>query len=82
MGLSFSTPVISKTLEPMPLILAPIFTNMLQRSTISGSRATLSTLEFPLAKTAAITTFSVAPTLGKSSAIFAPLKPFSALTIK
>ena len=82
MGLSFSTPVISKTLEPIPLIFAPIFTNMLHKSTISGSRATLSIFEFPFAKTAAITTFSVAPTLGKSRAIFAPLNPFSALTIK
>ena len=44
-------------------------------STISGSRAALSISVTPLASTAAISRFSVAPTLGKSSQIVAPRRP-------
>ena len=44
-------------------------------STISGSRAALSISVTPLASTAAISRFSVAPTLGKSSQIVAPRSP-------
>ena len=52
----------------MPSISAPIATSMLHRSTISGSRAALNKRLVPLASTAAISAFSVAPTLttGKS----------------
>ena len=56
----------------MPSICAPIETSMRHRSTISGSRAALSMTVVPLASTAAVRMFSVAPTLGKSSQIAAP----------
>ena len=49
----------------MPSICAPIATSMPQRSTISGSRAALSMTVAPLASTAAVMMFSVAPTLGR-----------------
>jgi hypothetical protein len=48
---------------------------MRQMSTISGSRAALSISVVPLASTAAMSRFSVAPTLGKSSQIVAPCRP-------
>ena len=51
-----------KWLEPMPSICAPIATSKLHRSTISGSRAALNNCERPVASTAAISAFSVAPT--------------------
>ena len=41
---------------------------------ISGSRAALSITVTPLARTAAIRMFSVAPTLGKSSQIWRPVQ--------
>ncbi len=50
----------------MPSMVAPIPTSMVQRSTISGSRAALSMTLAPRASTAAANRFSVAPTLGKS----------------
>ena len=56
----------------MPSIWAPIATSIWHRSTISGSRAALSMTVVPLASTAAVMMFSVAPTLGKSSQIEAP----------
>src|SRR2546430_3248496 len=43
------------------------------RAVISGSRAALSMIVLPLASTAAVMRFSVAPTLGNSSTIRAPL---------
>ena len=46
----------------MPSIFAPIATSRLHRSTISGSRAALNNCVRPLASTAAISAFSVAPT--------------------
>ena len=49
-----------------------------QMSTISGSRAALSISVTPLASTAAMSRFSVAPTLGKSSQIVAPRSPSGA----
>ncbi len=55
-----------------PSILAPIWPRRSQRSVISGSRATLSMTVVPSASTAAISRFSVAPTLGKSSQRLAP----------
>ena len=57
---------------PTPSILAPICCSIVQRSTISGSRAALSITVVPSASTAAMRMFSVAPTLGKSSQICAP----------
>ena len=49
-----------------------------QMSTISGSRAALSMTVVPVASTAAIRMFSVAPTLGKSSQMSAPRSPCGA----
>ena len=46
----------------MPSILPPIATSRLHRSTISGSRAALNNWLLPVASTAAISAFSVAPT--------------------
>ena len=43
------------------------------RSAISGSRAALSMTVVPLASTAAMRAFSVAPTLGNSSRMRAPV---------
>ena len=62
-----STPCTVSVLEPIPSIRAPIATSISHRSAISGSRATLSITVVPAACVAAITRFSVAPTLGKSS---------------
>ena len=64
---------------PTPSILAPIAANIWARSTISGSRAALSITVVPWASTAAISRFSVAPTLGKSSQMLAPVSPSGAL---
>ena len=57
---------------PAPVIIAPIWPSISARSEISGSRAALSITVMPLASTAAIRMFSVAPTLGKSRLICAP----------
>ncbi len=46
--------------------------SMSARSVISGSRAAFSMTVSPLARTAAVSRFSVAPTLGKSSITRAP----------
>ena len=69
------TPSISSVEVPAPLIRAPIRISSVHRSTISGSRAALSMTVTPLASTAAISTFSVAPTLGKSSQMVAAGEP-------
>ena len=69
------TPEIVSSDVPMPEICPPIETNMLQMSTISGSRAALSIIVCPLAVTAAISNVSVAPTLGKSKYTCVPTKP-------
>ena len=63
---------------PAPSIRAPIRVSIVQMSTISGSRAALSIVVAPRASTAAITRFSVAPTLGKSSTMSAPCSPSGA----
>ena len=76
-AISLSTPSISSLLVPTPVIFAPIFIKKLHKSSISGSFAAFSKIVFPLALTAAIIIFSVAPTLGKSRTIFPPIKPFS-----
>ena len=66
-----------------PSIWAPIATSISHRSMISGSRATLSMTVVPSASTAAISRFSVAPTLGKSSQSFAPVsRPATSATTK
>ncbi|CAB4610061.1 unannotated protein [freshwater metagenome] len=65
-GLKDLTPVIFKVGEPKPSIFAPIEINIWPRSTISGSRAALSIMVTPFARTDAVNKFSVAPTLGKS----------------
>ena len=72
-GRSFETPSITKVDVPTPSICAPISISIKQMSTISGSRAALSIVLRPWARTAAITSVSVAPTLGKSSHTSAPV---------
>ena len=57
---------------PAPSTLAPMRLRKAARSAISGSRAALSIVVVPLARTAAIRAFSVAPTLGNSSTIRVP----------
>ena len=52
-------------------------TSMLHRSTISGSRAALSSTVTPLASTAAVKMFSVAPTLGNFNSMLAPVSFFA-----
>ena len=61
------------------MTLAPISLRRLARSTISGSRAALSIVVVPLAKTEAIMRFSVAPTLAKESVTVSPVRPWGAL---
>ena len=78
-GRSSGTPSISILEVPAPEMWAPMPVSMAQMSTISGSRAALSISVVPLANTAAMTRFSVAPTLGKSSQILAPCNPLGAV---
>src|SRR5262245_32681782 len=70
-----STPSISIVGVPTPCTRAPISTRNSARSTSSGSRAAFSITVVPRAATAAIRTFSVAPTLGKSRFTTAPRSP-------
>ena len=70
-----STPVTTSVAVPMPSMRAPIFTRKSHRSMISGSRAALSIVVTPSASTAAVTRFSVAPTLGKSNVIVGTVQP-------
>ena len=77
-GLSRSAPSTSRVEVPIPSTVAPIRRSIRHRSTISGSRATLSITVRPLASAAAISRFSVAPTLGKSSRSSAPCRPCGA----
>ena len=67
---------------PAPSMRAPIAPSIAQRSTISGSRAALSITVVPLASTAAMTRFSVAPTDGKSSQIEVPVSRGAVATRK
>ena len=69
-----STPRTTRVAVPMPEMSAPIATNISQRSTTSGSRAALSIVVTPSANTAAVTMFSVAPTLGKPNVTSAPCR--------
>jgi hypothetical protein len=73
-GASRSTPSTVMVDVPAPSIEAPIALSIEHRSTISGSRAALSTTVVPLASTAAMTRFSVAPTEGKSSQMLVPAR--------
>ena len=59
----------------MPSILPPIATSRLHRSTISGSRAALNNWLRPVASTAAISAFSVAPTDTTGKVIVAARQP-------
>ncbi len=77
-GCSDSTPWTTRVEPPTPSIWAPIAMSIREMSTISGSRAALSMTVVPLASTAAIRMFSVAPTDGKSSPTAAPRSPFGA----
>ena len=74
-GANPSTPWISIVGVPTPSIRAPIPLRKSARSTSSGSRAAFSITVVPRAATAAISTFSVAPTLGKSRLTTAPRRP-------
>ena len=67
-----STPSTRMRLVPWPLILAPQATRKLARSTTSGSRAALTSSVSPSARAAAMSRFSVPPTVGKSKGICAP----------
>ena len=67
-----STPLTTMRDVPMPLMSAPMSTSRSHMSTTSGSRAALSIVVVPSANTAAVTMFSVAPTLGNEKAISAP----------
>ena len=66
-------------LSPPPCIFAPQPLRKSQRSLISGSRAAFIMVVVPLALTEASIAFSVAPTLGNVSVIFAPESPFFAV---
>ena len=59
-------------LVPAPITCAPIRLRNAVRSVISGSRAAFSMTVSPLASTAAVSRFSVAPTLGNSSTMRVP----------
>ncbi len=78
-GCRAGTPSTSRVEPPTPPMRAPMVMSRWHRSTISGSRAALSITVVPVARTAAISRFSVAPTLGKSSQIGAPTSPDGAL---
>ena len=57
---------------PMPLIFAPIFTKHSAKSTTSGSTAQFSSVVTPSANVAAISKFSVPPTVTTSITTRAP----------
>ena len=80
-GVSEVTPRIVIVGVPSPSISAPMAMRKLPRSTTSGSRAALSRIVTPLARTAAVMMFSVAPTLGKSREMLAPWSPSGAFAI-
>ena len=71
-GRSRSTPWTVIVDVPAPCTSAPMALTKSARSVISGSRAALSMTVVPLAITAAMSRFSVAPTLGNSSSTFVP----------
>ena len=61
---SSGTPVITSRGVPIPLIVAPMPTRKLARSSTSGSQAAFSMTVFPSARTAAHMTLAVPVTLG------------------
>ena len=63
---SSDTPSMVMMEPPAPSMWAPMSQSMFAKSTISGSRAALAMTVWPFATTAAMSVFSVAPTLGKS----------------
>ena len=69
-----STPSTVTVPSPAPRILAPQRVRYAHRSTISGSRAAFRMVVTPSAVDAASRIFSVAPTLGKSSAMAVPFR--------
>ena len=77
-GTRSSTPSTVMVEVPAPWISAPMRLSMSARSVISGSRAAFSITVSPLASTAAVSRFSVAPTLGNSSTTRAPREPVGA----
>src|SRR6266498_2841476 len=77
-GWKSPVPSISMVGVPTPWIRPPISWRNSARSESSGSRAAFSMTVVPRAATAAIMTFSVAPTLGKSSEMIAPDRPLGA----
>ena len=87
---SSSTPSIRIVVVPAPRMCAPIRLRNAVRSVISGSRAAFSITVSPLASTAAVRRFSVAPTLGKSRTMRAPFsllqrastKPWTTLELR
>ncbi len=81
-GCRLGTPSISISGVPAPETLAPMATRNAAMSAISGSRAAFSMRVDPVARTAAVRTFSVAPTLGNSSRISAPRSPAGAVAMR
>ena len=73
-----STPSIVMVSVPWPVIFAPILFRHSARSDISGSRAAFTNSDVPLASTAAIIAFSVAPTDTIGNTICPPRRPFGA----
>ena len=74
-GWSFPTPLIVRQFVPTPVIFAPASFRKWQSCVISGSCAALYRTVVPSANTAAMSTFSVAPTLGNGRQISAPFSP-------
>ena len=74
-----STPSMVIVDDPAPRMRAPMRLRNDGQVAISGSRAALSMTVVPLASTAAISAFSVAPTLGNSRTIRAPMQRRSAV---
>ncbi len=73
--LDSGTPSTVMWLEPWPDMRAPMALSISHKSDISGSRAAFSMTVTPSATTAAMSMFSVAPTLGNSSVTLAPCRP-------
>ena len=74
---SFATPSIDRILEPIPVIFAPIEFSMLHRSWTCGSLAAFNILVVPIARTAAISAFSVPVTDASSRNISFPTSLFA-----
>ena len=77
-----STPSMTMRPVPAPSIRAPIVVRHCARSMISGSIAAFSSTVRPSARVAAISTFSVAPTLTMSNTTRAPRRRFAVALTK